>query len=384
MKITHICLNGPVTDNWSYQDNLLPKYHKAIGYEVSVITSQFVWNDKGKLDIDNRTLYYNEYGIKTIRIESKYNTTVHSKFKIYRNLYRKICGEKPDIIFIHGCQFLDIKYVVKYVRQNPNIKVYVDNHADLINSARSWISKNILHKIIWRKCAQIIEPYTIKFYGVLPARVEFLKNIYKLPPKKVELLVMGADEDKINFKQKDKIRQNIRNDLNIGLGDFVIVTGGKIDEWKNIHLLMEAVNRIGEDKIKLIVFGKPTAQMKNKIKELSNYKFIRNIGWIESDKCYDYFLAADLAFFPGTHSVLWEQAVGTGIPCVFKYWKGITHIDVGGNCKFLYKDDIVEIKNILIDIITDKSLYKNMKKVASEIGVSKFSYRKIAQESIDL
>lgn len=54
MKITHICLNGPVTDNLQYQDNLLPKYHKKLGYDVSVITSKYVFNKEGQLTIDNR------------------------------------------------------------------------------------------------------------------------------------------------------------------------------------------------------------------------------------------------------------------------------------------------------------------------------------------
>ena len=41
----------------------------------------------------------------------------------------------------------------------------------------------------------MINPYVNKFYGVLPARVDFLINEYKLPKNKVELLVMGADDD---------------------------------------------------------------------------------------------------------------------------------------------------------------------------------------------
>ena len=35
-KILHICLSGIVTDNFLYQDNLLSKYHKRLGYKVSL------------------------------------------------------------------------------------------------------------------------------------------------------------------------------------------------------------------------------------------------------------------------------------------------------------------------------------------------------------
>lgn len=197
MKITHLCLCGPVTDNWTYQDNLLPKYHKKLGYDVSVITSQYIWNNDGKLDLDKRNTYYNEYGIKTIRLELKNDKKYSYRFRRYKDLFKNIVNEAPDILFVHGVQFLDIKYVIKYVQEHKNVKVFVDNHADFSNSARNFLSKNILHKIIWRYYAHSIEPYTTKFYGVLPARVDFLKDVYKLPKEKIELLVMGADDEKV-------------------------------------------------------------------------------------------------------------------------------------------------------------------------------------------
>lgn len=383
MKITHISLCGPVTDNWSYQDNLLPKYHKVIGYDVSVIASQYVWNDKGKLEIDNRTMYYNEYGIKTIRIESKYKTTVQSKFKSYKNLHKTICNEKPDIIFTHGCQFLDIKYVVKYVKQNPEVRVYVDNHADFSNSARTWASKNILHNIIWKRCAHNIEPYTIKFYGVLPARVDFLKKIYKLPEEKVELLVMGVDDEKVFEARDENIKKMIREKYNIKQDDFLIMTGGKIDNAKKqTLLLMEAVHEIKNDNVKLIFFGSVIEELKNEMNSLVDGIKVKYIGWIPSEESYNYFGAADLVIFPGRHSVFWEQVVGLGIPMIVKYWHGTTHIDLGGNVKFLYEDSVHEIKEKISELYYNEKVYRDMREIAMNKGVKCFSYRDIAMKSI--
>lgn len=72
MKITHIALCGPVTGNLTYQDNLLPKYYKEMGLDVSMITSKYIWNE-GNIGIDNRDVYNNEYDIKTIRLDNKYS-----------------------------------------------------------------------------------------------------------------------------------------------------------------------------------------------------------------------------------------------------------------------------------------------------------------------
>jgi hypothetical protein len=61
--------------------------------------------------------------------------------------------------------------------------------------------------------------------------------------------------------------------------------------------------------------------MKDEIMNLLDSSAIRYLGWVPSEKVYNYFFAGDLAFFPGTHSVLWEQAVGIGLPCILKNGK---------------------------------------------------------------
>jgi 1,2-diacylglycerol 3-alpha-glucosyltransferase len=383
MKITHLCLCGPVTDNLSYQENLLPKYHKQLGYEVSVITSKYIWNKNGVLDRDSRSIYYNEYGIKTIRLEMRSNSSIQSRFKRYKNLYESILKEKPDILFVHGVQFLDIEEIVKYLKYNPEVKVYVDNHADFSNSATNWLSKNILHKLIWRHFAQKIEPYVEKFYGVLPARVDFLVNIYKLPKNKIDLLVMGADDEKVEEANNDFVRKEIRNKYNIKSDDFLIITGGKIDNAKRqTLLLMKAVKEMKQNNVKLLVFGSVIDELKEEVNKLIDGKKIQYIGWINSNDCYRFFAASNLAVFPGRHSVLWEQAAGSGIPLIVKYWEGTNHIDVGGNCLFLYNDSVDEIKSKISRLINEPNLYKKMEEVAKSNGVKIFSYKEIAKRSL--
>ena len=42
MKILHICLTGIFTEGFSYQENMLVKYHRLAGYEVEVAASAVV------------------------------------------------------------------------------------------------------------------------------------------------------------------------------------------------------------------------------------------------------------------------------------------------------------------------------------------------------
>lgn len=381
MKIVHLCLAGPVTDGWTYQDNILPKYHRKMNHEVTIIASRWVYDNENNLYKYPKTDYNLPDGIHMIRLDIKNEDNFHNRFKKYYSVYETIEKEAPDILFVHGCQFLDIKSVKKYVEKNPYVRVFVDNHADFSNSASNWLSKKILHGVVWRSCAQLIEPYTEMFYGVLPARVDFLHDIYKIPRKKIELLVMGVDDEKIETSACPEVRQEIRKKYNISDEDFLIITGGKIDKakWQTL-LLMEAVKKINNSKVKLIVFGSVDAELEEKVKSLSEGEKIQYIGWVNAEDSYGMFAASDLVIFPGRHSVFWEQVVGQGIPMVVKFWEGTTHVDCNGNVKFLYCDSVDEIETCIEEILRE-DIYSNMKRLAEEASIN-FLYSRIAERSI--
>lgn len=384
MKVVHLCLGSFYPDNYSYQENLLPKFHKELGYDVEVIASTQSFDEHGKVCyLPNAGTYQNEYDIKVTRLPYKSKDKIWKKLKRYAGTYETIEKAAPDILFIHGGQFLDIDQVVKYVKKHPKVTVYVDNHADFSNSATNWFSKNVLHKIVWKHTEHQIEPYTKKFYGVLPVRVDFLKDIYKLPPEKCELLVMGADDELVEKAKTSGARERIREKYGIKNDDFLIMTGGKIDQWKTqTLLLMQAVQNIKRDGVRLIVFGSVTQELIDKVKELSDGTKVQYIGWIQSSDSYEFFEAADLVIFPGRHSVMWEQVTGQGKPMLVKDWPGTHHVDLGGNVKFLTMDSVEEIQGKIEQMFDHPEEYRKMKEVAKHEGMKVFSYRDIAKRSI--
>lgn len=410
-KIVHIMLAGPVTDGWNYQDNLLTKYHRRLGADVTMITSEWIWGEDGKLTKFPKTNYYNESNVKVIRLPIKGKDKWSRKFKTFENVYESICEENPDVLFVHGVSFMDIDAVVKYIKERRaeektirkdvngemggHLVVYVDNHSDFSNSGTNWISRNILHKIIWRSKAKKIEPYTKTFFGVMPSRVDWLTDMYGIPKHKCDLLIMGADDDKILEAKEKNAREMIRRKYGIAEDEFLIMTGGKIDQAKRQTLfLMEAVRKLVQEntskatcdkkqlsKLRLIVFGSVEPELKEEVQKLADGTIVQNIGWIKSDESYDYFSAADLVVFPGRHSVYWEQVVGMGIPMVCKYWKGTTHVDIGGNVKFLEEDSVETIEKCLVNLLeADKKEYRKMKEIASSDKAKGFSYFDIAKK----
>lgn len=386
MKIIHICLAGLFMDGWGYQDNMIAKYHVSFGYDVTVITNQWVYDHEGNYIKTDKTEEVDRWGVKIVRIPIKHDKPYTYKLKRYIGLYDNINKIQPDIIFLHSSQIMDVDDIIRYKKEHPEVKLYVDNHCDYSNSATNWLSKYILHGIVWKHSAQKLDPYVEKFYGVLPARVDFMTERYKIPKNRVELLVMGMDDEKAEAADNPQIKEQTREKLGYAADDFVVITGGKIDHAKRQTLLLiEAVHKIQNPKLKLLVFGSVVDDMKEQLVSMCDAdERIQYIGWLQADDTYPYFAASDLAVFPGRHSVMWEQVAGQGIPMICKYWDGTTHVDIGGNVQFLYQDSTEEIQKKLEELMTKGEEYQKMRKVALEKGKKIFSYREIAKKAIGL
>ena len=372
-----------MTDGLTYQENIITKYHRQMGLEVTIIASQYVWSKDGKKVLTDKTNYRNSDDVKVIRLPVR-RGTVDSRLKVYPNLYQTVESEAPDILFIHSCQFLDTLTLARYARKHPNVRVYADNHVDYSNGAHGWVSKNLLHKGLWRFCLHRLEPYVTRFYGVLPTRVDLLRELYHLPASKCELLVMGGDDEMVQRAAQPEVRSRIRAQYGIAEDDFLIVTGGKIDAFKTqTLLLMEAVQKLPHERVRLIVFGSVAQDLKERVETLADGKRVQYIGWVQATDSYDYFAAADLVVFPGRHSVFWEQVAAQGIPMLVKDWPGTHHVDLGGNVQFLREDSAGEIRLAIENLIAHPEVYQRMKSVAVEKGMKEFSYAAIAKRAIE-
>ena len=385
MRITHLCLACFFPDGHSYQENILPKYHKKLGHDVSVVASLQTYGKDGNLVyMDGPKYYLNEYGIPVYRLAYEKPTKINRKLKRYIGTYKALEKTNPDILFIHGCQFMDVGEIVKYKKTHPNLRIFVDNHADFKNSAKNFVSRNIMHRILWRTEAKKLLPITEAFYGVLPARVDFLKDVYKLPSDKLKLLCIGADDEYVEKYSSIETRLATRKRNGYSADDIVIITGGKINSNRPETLdLMKAVIDCKYENIKLLIFGLIGSDYKAQFDELCESKKIQFIGWLTPEQTYENIAASDLVAFPGLHSVMWEQAVAQGVPCLFRKIAGFNHIDIGGNA-YLCEDVSQNGLSAAIDDIFENGMrYIEMKKAAKKDERKKFLYSEIARQCIE-
>ena len=367
MNILHICISERYVEGDSYHENILPTKHQKMGHKVTVIASQDYFDGRTKSMKHRGTAdYYNKDGIHVIILSSsKKNILSRLLSKSVEGLYGAITRVGPDIIFVHGVKSPDNKAVAKYVKNNPQVHLFADNHNDyrvtpLRKGFIPWLSR-----LIAARNARLLLPVAIRFWGTLPLRAEYLNMVFKIPKNKIGVLIMGGDDDIIRSINKERNKKLIRNQYGIPEDAFLIVTGGVFDKRKQQNLLMEAVKQTDNEKVWLLAFGEPAKEMENVFLPFKSENRIKMTGWLPSDKAYELFMASDLAFFPGWHSVLWEQAVACGLPIVVKYWEGVDHVSFNGNAVLMKQVNVETIKKE-IEGLCFTTRYNKMLKAAKE------------------
>lgn len=382
MKIVHLAPNSPYNDNWGYQDNLLPKYHKRLGHDVTLIITNSMHKD-GKIVETDCADYISKDGVRIIRLtKRKYFSKILTNLRSKMDVMPYLKEIQPDFVFFHGLISTTIFDVIKYKKKiNPNCVIVQDNHLDYnIGKSKNLIFKDKIIRGYYRRLNRKTIKHIACVYGVTPWRKQYAEEYFKIPATKTDVLLMGADDDEMNIKSRYDIRYKLRQQYDIGENTFLVISGGKIDKKKNIHLLIEACKDLNG--VKLMIFGQIDNEILHEVeKDIDNKKIIY-LGWLNSSEIYKYFYAADLAFFPGQHSVLWEQACASKIPCVFKSWEGMYHVNNGGNSDFINNVSVVNIKEKISELcFTPK--YFNMKKVADSKATDIYLYSNIAKKSLE-
>ncbi len=380
-RIAHIAIANFYREGMGYQENILPIKHKEIGFDAIMISCN---PNEVEPNIES---YVNKEGLSVYLLPKRHSFLL--RVPIINCMVNKTTGllkilneVNPEIIFMHGLQAVDNLDVIKYIKGHPSVTLYVDQHADYYNTPIRTLKQFVTQKIIYRRVAKKLQPYVKKFWGVTPWRVDYLRNVYGLPCDKTDLLVMGGDEKLIDWENRDSIRKDIRYTLGIPEDAFVFITGGKLGTAKNIHTLLESFQSLKDDHFYIIVFGEFEEEERNLCVPFIN-DHVKLLGWIDSKAVYPYYLSSDMCVFPGTHSVLWEQACASGLPGIFKDWNGgFIHVDVGGNALFIKEISAATITDAL-KIATEKNAYLRMKEVAENKARCAFSYIQIAKRSIE-
>jgi glycosyltransferase involved in cell wall biosynthesis len=332
MKILMIC--EFYDEALEYQENLLAKYYALAGHDVTIITSPirsiqdyYHDRDRGKGErTEERTAY-----ARVIRLPFRYNF-LH-RIKIFESITPIIEEVKPDLLYFHDI-IPNILEGVRYVKRHPECPMIMDYHADSTNSGANWLSRRVLHGVIRKAMLDRARPYLKKIFPSVPAGMEFLHEYYGVSEAEMEVLPLGTDQQFAAQVLASDARERIRKELGIGDGEIAVFTGGKLTPLKRTEDLLAAVNSLNDPSIHVIVAGTADATLADYSAMIEGMAAanpnIHMVGWQDRAGVYDYMSASDLAIFPASQSVMWQQSLGMELPLIVSEWimgnRGVQHV----------------------------------------------------------
>lgn len=376
MKIIHCCLSCFYIDNFNYQENVLPRQNKADGHDVSILASTETYINNSQLGYIEPRNYINEYGIPVKRIPYR-NIPIgilRRKIRSYPGVYQYLETEKPDVIFFHGIPAWELRTVVKYKRMHPEVKLLVDSHEDANNSATNFISKNVLHKIIYKWIVRPLYPYVDKFLYISLEVRDFINTIYKIPLDKMEFYPLGGVI--LEEEEHQTRRQKTRKALNISDNEILLVHSGKLNKPKRTEDILRALANIPSERLRLMIVGSIPEDMKQVLEPLIEAdERVCFAGWKTADELTDLLCGADLYIQPGSQSATMQNAICCGCPvAIYPHKSHEPYINRNG----YYIETVDDIKKVIENIADNPEQLKTMSKHSWELARGLLDYKMLA------
>lgn len=311
MKILHCCLSCFYIDNYNYQENMLVREHVRAGHGVLVLASTENYDAQGQLSYTAPGHYSGSDGAEVLRLpyRSLGPHALMKKIRAYPGVYKQLCAARPDVIMFHGSCAWELLTVLRYKKNNPSVKLYVDSHEDFNNSARSFISKNILHRLFYRSIFKRSIPHVEKVLCISTETMDFIGGFYGCPRDKIEYFPLGGKIfDDVAHEEN---RKNAREKYGIPKGMLVFLQSGKFDKKKKLADALEAFQKLPRvENIQYLIAGVLQDDVKAEIDALmAKDDRIRFLGWKNADELMQLLCAADVYVQPGSQSATLQNSI---------------------------------------------------------------------------
>ena len=311
MKVLHCCLSCFYIDNYNYQENMLVREHVRAGHDVLVLASTENYDAQGQLSYSAPGRYPGSDGAEVLRLPYR-NLGPHAlmkKIRAYPGVYQQLRAFNPDVIMFHGACAWELLTVLRYKKKNPSVKLYIDSHEDFNNSARSFVSKNVLHRLFYRPIFRASIPEVEKVLCISTETVDFIYDFYGCPKDKIEYFPLGGSI--FDDATHEKYRVAIREKYGIPLGALVFLQSGKFDTKKKLAEALRAFQKLPQlENVQFLIAGVLQADVKAEVEALLvKDERIRFLGWKDAQELMQLLCATDVYVQPGSQSATLQNSI---------------------------------------------------------------------------
>lgn len=380
MKIIHVCLSGPFTDGLAYQENELVKQHVMLGHEVIVVASIEIYGSNKKLTKTEPGISRLGCGATIHRLTYALGLTgwLATKLRAHRGLLELLETSRPDRIMFHGLAAWDLITVAAYVRRNPHVKLFADCHEDFNNSAKTWASRELLHrnfyKPIFLRCIDQIQ----EVLCITVESLDFAVDFYGSPRMKTRIYPLGCsiEPEQIVYRR----RLSFRTLYNLKDTDIIITQTGKLDRTKQLASAIRAFHRNPSLDLKFVIAGQMDDDVRAECLPLIRADpRIIDLGWQSTDELRTVLAGADCFLQPFGQTVTTQMAMAYG--CVILAQDLPSHRWLIGKNGHLFKD-FSELDETFKWVVKNQIRLQYIKQATSEFAGTHLDYKKLALQIV--
>lgn len=310
MKIVHLCLSCFYIDGFSYQENELVRQNVRDGHEVLVVASTESFDSAGQVTYVSPRDYDGTDGARVIRLPYRrwLPARLMRKVRSHPGVLDILIRERPDVILFHGLCGWELLTVKAYKEKCPAVKVFADSHEDFNNSARSALSRHLLHGVYYRRVLDHALAAIEKVLCVSIETIAFVRDFYGVPASKIEFYPLGgfvyADD------AYDRIRSAARSQYEINDETILFVQSGKMDAKKKVLESLTAFRAIDQPNVSFILAGNLHESISTAAMAMIEADpRIRFVGWKSAEELRRLLCAADVYVQPGTQSATMQMSL---------------------------------------------------------------------------
>lgn len=310
MRIIHLCLASVYVDGRSYQENELIRQHVSDGHEVLVVASTENHDPRGRTVFVEPGDYLGEEGARVLRIpyRAMLPGRLGPKLRAHPGVRGILDDFAPDSILFHGLCGWELLTVAAYGEDNPSVLVYADCHADWNNSARSFLSREILHKRFYRAIVQKALPRLRKLLCTTPGVMDFAEEVYQVPRERLELFPLAGhpvpDERYGPARRRARARHGVQD------GQILFVQSGKQTRRKKLLESLRAFAQVPDPRFRLVIVGSLFDDIRSEAEALiAADPRVSFAGWQSVEELNDLLCGADVYLQPGTQSVTMQNSL---------------------------------------------------------------------------
>jgi glycosyltransferase involved in cell wall biosynthesis len=203
----------------------------------------------------------------------------------------------------------------------------------------------------------------------------------------IQVIPNGADLDIFSPLQRHRFRSEIRDRCGFAADDFVVVFSGGDWRRKGLDVLIESIERLRDQRIRLLVVGddRNGKEIKDLVQRLQLSSIVTFAGF--NKEVNRYYAAGDLFVFPTLYeafSLATIEAAASGLPVVMSDASGAIDLLGDGDCGAIVARDPIAIADKIMEYQRDPELLARHGRNARAKVERDFSWDGIANKTLQV